>query len=112
MTRVSPGLNVVRVAQFRAQASGTGGFHDHLAAVRGRERVELQLVVLKAGAGPGVADPDRVAVTLGTHHAIVPETVPELNPHTLVVGRIPGRVVLLKDRPAGFSGEGLASLTT
>ena len=51
-------------------------------------------MVLKAGAGPGVADPDCIAVTRGTHHVIVPESVPELKVGTLVAGRITGRAVL------------------
>lgn len=73
-------------AQLGAFAPGAGGLRDHLVAVRDRDRIQLHLMVLKAGTRPGVADPDGFAVIRGAHPAIVPE----LKRSTMVAGRVSG----------------------
>ena len=64
--------------QLRTLPPSARGLHDHLTAVRTRERVELQLMILARGTDPAVADSDGVGVG-DTHTWIVPVSVPELN---------------------------------
>ncbi len=94
------GVPGVQGGQGGAQAgpftAGARGLDDDVSAVGGGERAELELVVLGAGADPGVAHPHGVGrpgarAGCSAHPHTVPQPVPEGQGERVVGGRLAGR---------------------
>ena len=82
-------------------------------SVRGGQRVQLRLVVLGAGADPGVADPDAVIEDgRGAHELIVSVPVPEPAQRHAVAGLVCGTVSAGRPEHAAVVPETTDSGTT